>query len=644
MLIPKELILEAKKKLGEKAAFIIAEDLKLKEFDEKNLKALCPFHDELTPSFVWNPKEDSFKCFGCGRVHGIIDHFISFNNLTFLGAVEKLFKEVDITYRFGEKNVKTERDYKYPEYEENENRDIVNKYCATRKISKETLDYCDVRQDKNGLLMWNFYDLNDVLLTVKCRHPRIIKKGEQKEWFLPNYSNTSILYNMNKIDPTQPLVVTEGQFDTLAIIESGYKNVVSVPSGTENMKWVSECFDWLENFNKIIIWSDNDAPGLQMRKEACARIGNWKCFYIDLPKELEKEDGTTQKVKDANDVLFYFGKDKVLSLIENANEIPITNVVDLYDVNDFDIETAPGLTSGFEQLDKYIYKFILGTVVVFTGRNGSGKSSLLNQMFIAEPLNQGMDVFIYSAEMGKPILKNWVELVLAGPENIKMTNSTVHKIDKTILPTMREWYKNRIFVYDNDKDLSADSILDRLETVIRRFGVKVAILDNLLTIDLGCDQNNLWQEQKKFMVRLVNFANKYNVLIVLISHPRKTAEYRRLTQDDVAGSGDITNLAHYVFGIHRYTKTEKEGEKNSSGNYKKGKEPILYDCVLDIYKNRITGHANKSLELYFNYTAYKFFNKPEELWKRYKWNKDISPLRIDNPNLENKAPDWINGD
>ena len=56
MLIPKELVDEAKEKLGIDAAIMIAEDLKLEEFDERNLKSLCPFHLEEHPFFCLESK------------------------------------------------------------------------------------------------------------------------------------------------------------------------------------------------------------------------------------------------------------------------------------------------------------------------------------------------------------------------------------------------------------------------------------------------------------------------------------------------------------------------------------------------------------------------------------------------------------
>jgi twinkle protein len=414
--------------------------------------------------------------------------------------------------------------------------------------------------------------------------------------------------------------------------------------GAGNTQWIEENWEFLEQFSKIIIWADNDSPGINMRKEVCARLGTWRSFYVDLPQEGTK-DGVKYVFKDANDVLMQLGKQSIINLIDNAVEIPIEDIADLSEVPDFDLESAPGLYSGISELNKWINKFVLGTVVIVTGRNGNGKSVLLNQMFISEPLNQGMDVFLYSAEMGKPLLKNWIELVLAGRENVKLENNTVHRINPDAIKKMRKWYKNRIFVYDNDKDLSAHNILDRLETVVRRFGVKVAVLDNLLTIDLGISSGQeqaLWEEQKKFVIKLVNFAAKYGILIVLVVHPKKVGEFRRLTTDDIGGSGNMTNLVHYVLSVHRYSRSEKEGEKDGRGSYKKGKEPIPFDCVIDLFKNRISGHANKEIKLYFDYPSYRFYTNPEELYKRYKWDQGNNiPVPTTDPNEHIHIPDFM---
>ncbi|MHC5010394.1 MAG: DNA primase [Planctomycetota bacterium] len=56
-------------------------------------KALCPFHEEKTPSFTVNPDRQSFKCFGCGKGGNVFGFLIEHEGLTFPEAVRLLAKE-----------------------------------------------------------------------------------------------------------------------------------------------------------------------------------------------------------------------------------------------------------------------------------------------------------------------------------------------------------------------------------------------------------------------------------------------------------------------------------------------------------------------------------------------------------------------
>jgi len=267
LIIPKDLIIEAKENLGDKAAFLIAKDLNLEQFDEKNLKALCHWHHEDTPSLIWNPKNNCYKCFGCGKNYGIIDHYMSYEGKTYIEAVQKLFEQVGISYSFGEKGVKV-RDYKYPEYTHDNNRDNVEKYLALRKISVETLNYFDIKQ-LNGNIVFNYYNENDVLTTVKIRPARKIRHGESKMWFLPNADNKPILFGMNKSDPTKPLVLTEGEIDSLSVFEAGYSNVVSIPGGQKIKSGLMSVGTGLNNLKKLFY-------GLIMIYRASKREKMWQ--------------------------------------------------------------------------------------------------------------------------------------------------------------------------------------------------------------------------------------------------------------------------------------------------------------------------------------------------------------------------------
>lgn len=614
MIIDNELISKAKETLGDEAALIIANELQIREFDENNLKGCCPFHRENTPSFIWNSKDYCYHCFGCGINYGILDHYISHYKLSYIDAVKKLFSITDIKYRFGEHKTQQAKNYKYPVREEH-NRANVDKYFWKRKITRETLNHCDVQADRFSNVVFHFYNENDVLMTVKYRYSHKTPEGKSKTWCHKHSDNAPLLYNMNKINPNKPLVITEGEIDCLSVIEAGYKNCVSIPFGAQDGKWIEYNWEWLEQFEKIIIWSDNDNPGINMRKSACARLGSWRTYYVDLPKQVMGKD-----VKDANDLLCKLGKKYILESIDNAIQAPIENVIDLSEVNDYDLESAEGVYTGFQEMDKYIYKIIFGTVSVWTGVNSSGKSVLVNQVGICEALNQGYDAFVFSGELPKPILKNWIERTMAGTEYITMVNDHIRSIDSEKLKDIRSWYRRRLWVYDNDQDYSADSILEKMEEMARRHGVRVFVIDNMMMVNIGGTDQTKYEKQTQFMKRLVNFANKYNVIVHLVAHPRKIEAGRKISKMDVSGTGDITNLAQYVFGIHRYTDKEHDSNPPADNGYP-------YDCEIYLFKNRITGTQDKTIMVWFDKPSYRFYTDDDGLYKRYAWNEDPTEVK-----------------
>lgn len=372
ILVDKDKLAEAKERVGDRTPFLIAELLGLQEFDEHSLKSLCPFHEENTPSFIYNPKTYSFHCFGCGRNASLLDAYME-NGFTFLDSAEKLFDEAGIMYSFGEKGVKTHRNYRYPNEVPVRQRTKVDEYMAQRKISKETLDHCDVREDENHNAVFNYYDSNDVLTMVKYRPARKIDKasGEPKCWCQKGADTKPLLFNMNRINTSAPLLICEGECDCMAAIESGYKNSVSIPLGAKNTHWIEENWEWLSQFNEIIICSDNDEPGVKMATDVCPRLGSWRTKVVNIPYSVvDNNTGETKRIKDLNELLFYCGKNAVLEAILNATETPIDSVMDLSDVKDINICDIDGIYFGLDDLDKELFKLFFGTLTLVTGRPG----------------------------------------------------------------------------------------------------------------------------------------------------------------------------------------------------------------------------------------------------------------------------------
>jgi DNA primase len=75
---------------------IIGERVPLKRAG-RNLKGLCPFHGEKTPSFFVSPEMQMYKCFGCGASGDVFSFLQAYEGLTFPEALEQLAKRAGIT-------------------------------------------------------------------------------------------------------------------------------------------------------------------------------------------------------------------------------------------------------------------------------------------------------------------------------------------------------------------------------------------------------------------------------------------------------------------------------------------------------------------------------------------------------------------
>lgn len=632
----KNTLVQAKEKLGEEAANIIAKDLNIKQWDTHKKTGVCPFHNkngepENTPSFIWNEKDNAFKCFGCGKRYGIVDHYQDHYNLSTYQALTKLFDETNIDYDLYESKNKSQNP---PEPELNQSMDKVYEYLGKRKISKEILDKYDVKQTAKGEIVFEHYNQYDQLLLVTYRPSHKIKPGEHKNRVQNKDSKgnpvpmRNPLWNMNHVVFHKPLIITEGVIDCLSVIESGYSNAVSVPMGAGNHQWIEENWEWLDNFDSFIICCDNDEAGEKMKKAIMPRLGDWRCKTIEYP---ERPDGT--QCNDLNEVLYRYNEATLNEMVINATDVPIQNIVDMADIEDIDLSTAEGIKSGLKCLDKMIAKFYMGTLAVHTGINGSGKSSFLNQICVVEPTNQGYKSFVFSGELTNPQLRNWIEYPMAGINHIKSIKvaddqPTFYRVHDDAKAIMREWYRGKIFFYDNEIDKSAASILDRMTVLARKYGVKNFLIDNLMTVDISQYQgSSVWEKQKEFVLDLLRFAITYQVVVHLVAHPRKTDFVKRLSKMDVSGTGDITNLAHYVTAMHRVTNKEKQGIEKNNGDWEI--EPIHCDAILDLFKNRPIGYQDVAFKLDFDERTKRFYQDDYEHYKQYRWDKrEINLPRI----------------
>lgn len=618
MQIDRETILQAKEKLGDRNAQIIVEELGITDFDEKNMKCCCPFHQEDHASFIYNKKAFNFRCFGsCGRSYDILDVFM-YKGATYAEACRKLFELAEMPYSFGELGVKTKRHYRYPHEVPCTDKSKVYAYFEQRKISRETLDALDVRQDSEGNAVFNYYDTNDVLTMVKYKPSHKVQHGQAKCWCQQNSDTAPLLFNMNRINVNSPLLICEGEPDCLSAVEAGFKNAVSVPLGSSNLHWIDENLEWLDQFESIIICADNDDAGVKMQKECVPRLGSWRTKVVDIPAI---PIGNTGRVtKDLNEILYVCGKDKVLELILDAKDSPVPSVADLSDVEPTEYEDVDGVTTGLKAIDDELMRLFFGTLTIVSGQPGSGKSSLLTQL-ACNSLDNDIGTWLFSGELPNGVEKSWFNYIFAGPRNItdaiSRRGNPYKKISTTTLAEINKTYKGRWHIYRDDYDNTLDKLIASMTDTVRKYGARCLILDNFMCIDTETSEEEL-RSQTDTIKKLIEFAKKYQVAVILVCHPRKMDAGTNVGIYDIAGTSNIVNLAHRTIGLRRVTDAERE---NAAKYSEKRRQLLKYDVIVTIVKDRMFGRQNIDVGLYYDPASRRFFGDMDEYDRRFSWDK-----------------------
>lgn len=468
----------------------------------------------------------------------------------------------------------------------------AEEYLIKRKISKETLTRRKVSSDDKGNIIFPYYE-KDKLVMIKFRPAKKVEKGERKAW--REEGGKPVLWGMEVCQVDKPLVITEGEIDALTLDEVGIPNAVSVPSGAEDLTWIENCWDFLEQFKEIILFGDNDEPGQEMIRKLIVKLGEHRCSIAN------------HEHKDANELLFYKGPEAVKKAYEQAKEVPISGLLRLSEVKALNLDNIVAAHSGIGALDKVLKGFMMGQVSVWTGESAAGKSSFLGQMLI-ESINQGFGVCAFSGELPAALFKYWIDLQSAGPTYIKDG-----KIPDDIKRRIGEWYKNQFFLYDSFGSVKSTDILKVFEYANKRYDCKVFVIDNLMMTDFSDGEKDWYHGQSQFIGKVKEFVHKHDVHCHVVAHPRKAEG--KIEKRDVAGSGDITNRADNVLSIARVN--DKDIKKNSA----------LADCqtILSLLKGRFTGKQDIDIGLTFNEASKRFSPLGAPL-KKYGWDNPFSNL------------------
>ena len=287
--------------------------------NDKN-KALCPFHDDHSPSFSVQKDKQIYKCFSCGESGNVITFVQKYNGITFTEALkmladragiplnvsttrkintkyEKLYEINDTVNKYFKANLLSNEGIKAIKYLEDRkiSKDIINEFniglstsnklsnILSKKYSYDELVKLDICKDINGRYYDTFQDR--IIFPIIDENNNVIAFSGRKYTnedlnnnTLPKYSNTKetdifkkseVFYNINnainEIKKKRELVITEGFMDTIRMSSIGYKNVVAIMGTAFTEKHLLKIKKWK---CKVILNLDQDDDGVKGTIEA----------------------------------------------------------------------------------------------------------------------------------------------------------------------------------------------------------------------------------------------------------------------------------------------------------------------------------------------------------------------------------------
>ena len=477
---------------------VVSSYVTVKKFG-KNLKGLCPFHNEKTPSFTVFPSTQSFYCFGCGAGGGVINFISKIENLEYLESVKLLCERYGM--KFPEKNQDDGTSKrKLRIYEANriaarffynnlmsENGKTAREYLVNRKLSKATVkkygigyagnsfnSLCDHLKGngfsefeivdanlggkgKNGgvydlfrdRIMFPIIDLRSNVIGFGGRELQNSKTGRK-------YLNTSDtlcfkkshnLYNLNfaKNSKEDKMILAEGYMDVIAMAQAGFENVVAT-LGTSLTDAQARLIS--KYAKEAIIAYDSDEAGLKATARATTMLEatGLKCSIL-----------TVSDAKDPDEYIKKHGRHNFEKLIKSSAGIyehKINVLKEKYDLDTLDgknnfLKDAMKILADASPVEKELFSFELSKTcdisakTILSGINSEYKKTERKEKkkFFEESKNAVFKDASHKYDPDKfrnlKVVTATEELIFALCQNPKIYESISDKIDETLFSGLK---------------------------------------------------------------------------------------------------------------------------------------------------------------------------------------------------------------
>jgi twinkle protein len=314
---------------------------------------------------------------------------------------------------------------------------------------------------------------------------------------------------------TQPLVVTEGEFDAIAAIQAGFVRTVSVPNGAPaeevgkddtgtRYAFLADAKPLLKDCKEIILATDGDPPGIALMNDLAVRLGKARCKWVRYPKGC----------KDLNDALAKFGPRGVVETLNRAQWVKVSGVYRMSELPP--IYQPPAYPIGIVGLDRH-YKIRLGDLAVLVGIPGHGKTSWLNEVAGRMATDYGwVCAFASFEQRPQHDHKRSLRTFRCRKSATWQTAADIAQADK--------WIEDQfVFIVPDDEDEpTVEWLIERIQAAVVQHGAKLVVIDPWNELE---HQRPAGMSETEYtgisLAQIRRLAQRLNCHIIVATHPTK---------------------------------------------------------------------------------------------------------------------------
>ena len=331
-------------------------------------------------------------------------------------------------------------------------------------------------------------------------------------------------FGLDLVKKDQPLIIVEGEIDCLSLMELGFDNVVSVPSGapikvadgkvlpSEDKKfaYVWNAREVLDAVPYVVLATDQDTAGQALAEELARRIGKEKCRLAKFEK------------KDLNEVMLD-DPSKVGEVLASAAPYPVSGISDagtFYErLNELYTKgTGKGFSTGYQSVDE-IYTVAPAQLTVVTGYPSSGKSNFVDQIMVNLAQAHDWKFAVCSFENQPEIHISRLMEIYTRKRFFDGKERMSEQEKETAFKFVKEHF---LFIDTNGEEPSTlDSILDRARVAVKRMGVRGLVIDPYNYIELPRGDGTETAAISDMLTRVQKFCKAHDVHTWFVAHPSK---------------------------------------------------------------------------------------------------------------------------